>query len=160
MFSKILIANRGEIAVRIQKTARRMGIRTVQVFSEADADSLAVELADETVFIGAAAASESYLVQDKIVDAVRRTGAEAVHPGFGFLSENPVFARRLEAEGIAFIGPNPHAIEAMGDKITSKKLAAAAGVSTVPGHMGLIADADEAPMYDDLTLDAADFESY
>ncbi|HYE43370.1 MAG TPA: acetyl/propionyl/methylcrotonyl-CoA carboxylase subunit alpha [Caulobacteraceae bacterium] len=140
MFSKILIANRGEIAVRIQKTARRMGIRTVQVFSEADADSLAVELADETVFIGAAAASESYLVQDKIVDAVRRTGAEAVHPGFGFLSENPVFARRLEAEGIAFIGPNPHAIEAMGDKIESKKRAMGAGVSTVPGSMDVIRD--------------------
>ena len=138
MFKKILIANRGEIAVRIIKTARRMGIQTVVVYSDADAGSMAVEMADETVHIGPSPAAESYLVQDKIIEAVRRTGAEAIHPGFGFLSENPVFARRLEKEGIAFIGPNPHAIEAMGDKITSKKFAAEAGVSTVPGHMGLI----------------------
>jgi propionyl-CoA carboxylase alpha chain len=138
MFSKILIANRGEIAVRIIKTARRMGIATVVVHSDADAGSMAVEMADEAIHIGPSPASESYLLQDRIVEAVRRSGAEAVHPGFGFLSENPVFARRLEAEGIAFIGPNPHAIEAMGDKITSKKFAAEAGVSTVPGHMGLI----------------------
>ncbi|WP_309628898.1 acetyl/propionyl/methylcrotonyl-CoA carboxylase subunit alpha [Brevundimonas sp.] len=142
MFSKILIANRGEIAVRIIKTARRMGIATVVVHSDADAGSMAVEMADEAIHIGPSAAAESYLVQDKIVEAVRRSGAEAVHPGFGFLSENPVFARRLEAEGIAFIGPNPHAIEAMGDKITSKKFAAQAGVSTVPGYMGLI-ESDE-----------------
>ncbi len=138
MFSKILIANRGEIAVRIIKTARRMGIQTVVVHSDADAGSMAVEMADETIHIGPSPAAESYLLQDKIIEAVRRSGAEAIHPGFGFLSENPVFARRLEAEGIAFIGPNPHAIEAMGDKITSKKFAAEAGVSTVPGHMGLI----------------------
>jgi len=138
MFSKILIANRGEIAVRIIKTARRMGIATVVVHSDADAGSMAVEMADETIHIGPSPAAESYLVQDKIVEAVRRSGAEAVHPGFGFLSENPVFARRLEAEAIAFIGPNPHAIEAMGDKITSKKFAHQAGVSIVPGHMGLI----------------------
>ncbi len=144
MFKKILIANRGEIAVRIQKTAKRMGIKTVQVYSEADADSLAVEMADETIFIGPPPAAQSYLVMDKIVDAVRQSGAEAVHPGFGFLSENPVFARRLQDEGIVFIGPNVHAIEAMGDKITSKKFAAEAGVSTVPGHMGLIEDADHA----------------
>jgi propionyl-CoA carboxylase alpha chain len=144
MFSKILIANRGEIAVRVIKTCRRLGIKTVVVYSEADADSLAVEMADETVFIGPAPAAESYLVMDKIVDAVRQTGAEAVHPGFGFLSENPVFAKRLAAEGIVFIGPNPHAIEAMGDKITSKTFAAEAGVTTVPGHMGLIADTAEA----------------
>jgi propionyl-CoA carboxylase alpha chain len=144
MFSKILIANRGEIAVRILKTAKRMGIKTVQVFSEADADSLAVEMADESVLIGPPAAAQSYLVMDKIIEAVRKTGAEAVHPGFGFLSENPVFARRLEAEKIAFIGPNPHAIEAMGDKITSKKFAAEAGVSTVPGYMGLIEDTEHA----------------
>ncbi|WP_426051943.1 biotin carboxylase N-terminal domain-containing protein [Brevundimonas sp. SL161] len=142
MFSKILIANRGEIAVRIIKTARRMGIRTVVVHSDADAGSMAVEMADEAIHIGPSPAAESYLVQDKIVEAVRRSGAEAVHPGFGFLSENPVFARRLEAEGIAFIGPNSHAIEAMGDKITSKKFAHAAGVSTVPGYMGLI-ESDE-----------------
>jgi propionyl-CoA carboxylase alpha chain len=144
MFSKILIANRGEIAVRIIKTCRRMGIKTVQVYSEADAASLAVEMADETVLIGPAPAAQSYLLQDRIVDAVRQTGAEAVHPGFGFLSENASFARRLEAEGITFIGPNPHAIEAMGDKITSKKFAAEAGVSTVPGHMGLIETTEEA----------------
>ena len=144
MFSKILIANRGEIAVRIIKTARRLGIQTVVVHSDADAGSMAVEMADEAIHIGPSPAAESYLVQDKIVEAVRRSGAEAVHPGFGFLSENPVFARRLEAEGIAFIGPNPHAIEAMGDKITSKKFAAAAGVSTVPGYMGLIESDDHA----------------
>jgi propionyl-CoA carboxylase alpha chain len=144
MFSKILIANRGEIAVRIIKTCRRMGIKTVQVYSEADAGSLAVEMADESVLIGPPPAAQSYLLQDKIVEAVRQTGAQAVHPGFGFLSENASFARRLEAEGITFIGPNPHAIEAMGDKITSKKFAAEAGVSTVPGHMGLIESTEEA----------------
>ncbi|HZV85572.1 MAG TPA: biotin carboxylase N-terminal domain-containing protein, partial [Brevundimonas sp.] len=143
MFSKILIANRGEIAVRIIKTCRRMGIKTVQVYSEADAGSLAVEMADESVLIGPAPAAQSYLLADKIVEAVRQTGAEAVHPGFGFLSENAGFARRLRDEGIAFIGPNPEAIEAMGDKISSKKLAAEAGVSTVPGHMGLIETAEE-----------------
>src|SRR5881392_865496 len=140
MFSKILIANRGEIAVRIIKTCRRMGIATVVVYSEADADSLAVEMADESVLIGPAPAAQSYLVADKIVDAVRRTGAEAVHPGFGFLSENAGFARRLAEEKIVFIGPNPHAIEAMGDKIESKKFAAKAKVSVVPGHVGEIDD--------------------
>ena len=144
MFQKILIANRGEIAVRIIKTCRRMGIATVQVYSEADAGSLAVEMADEAVLIGPAPAAQSYLLADKIVEAVRQTGAEAVHPGFGFLSENAGFARRLRDEGIAFIGPNPEAIEAMGDKISSKKLAAEAGVSTVPGHMGLIETTEEA----------------
>ncbi|WP_298743737.1 acetyl/propionyl/methylcrotonyl-CoA carboxylase subunit alpha [uncultured Brevundimonas sp.] len=144
MFQKILIANRGEIAVRIIKTCRRMGIRTVQVYSEADAGSLAVEMADEAVLIGPAPAAQSYLLADRIVEAVRQTGAEAVHPGFGFLSENAGFARRLRDEGIAFIGPNPEAIEAMGDKISSKRLAAAAGVSTVPGHMGLIETTEEA----------------
>lgn len=144
MFSKILIANRGEIAVRIIKTCRRMGIQTVQVYSEADAGSLAVEMADEAVLIGPAPATQSYLLADRIVEAVRRTGAQAVHPGFGFLSENAGFARRLRDDGIAFIGPNPEAIEAMGDKITSKRFAAEAGVSTVPGHMGLIETPDEA----------------
>ena len=144
MFSRILIANRGEIAVRIIKTARRMGISTVQVYSEADAGSLAVEMADEAVLIGPAPAAQSYLLADRIVDAVRKTGAEAVHPGFGFLSENAGFARRLRDEGIAFIGPNPEAIDAMGDKITSKRFAAEAGVSTVPGHMGLIETPDHA----------------
>src|SRR4051812_30496909 len=111
MFSKILIANRGEIAVRIIKTCRKMGIATVVVYSEADADSLAVEMADETVFIGPPPAAQSYLLADKIIDACKRTGAQAVHPGFGFLSENATFARALESNGIVFIGPNPHAIE-------------------------------------------------
>ena len=144
MFSKILIANRGEIAVRVIKTARRMGIKTVVVYSDADASSMAVQMADEAVHIGGSPAAQSYLVQDKIVDAVRKTGAEAVHPGFGFLSENAGFATRLQDEKIVFIGPNPYAIEAMGDKITSKKFASEAGVNTVPGHMGLIADSKEA----------------
>jgi propionyl-CoA carboxylase alpha chain len=144
MFKKILIANRGEIAVRIIKTCRKMGIRTVLVHSDADTGSKAYEMADETIHIGPSPAAQSYLIQDRIVDAVRQSGAEAVHPGFGFLSENPVFARRLEAEGITFIGPNPYAIEAMGDKITSKKFAAEAGVSTVPGYMGLIESPEHA----------------
>jgi propionyl-CoA carboxylase alpha chain len=144
MFKKILIANRGEIAVRIIKTCRRLGVKTVVVYSDADAGSMAVEMADETVHIGGSPASESYLVADKIIDAVKKTGAEAIHPGFGFLSENPAFAKRLEKEGIGWIGPNALAIEAMGDKISSKKLAAEAGVSTVPGHMDLIKDTKEA----------------
>lgn len=144
MFSKILIANRGEIACRVIKTARRMGVKTVVVYSDADASSMAVAMADEAIHIGGSPAAESYLVQDKIVAAVRKSGAEAVHPGFGFLSENAGFAKRLQDEKIVFIGPNPHAIEAMGDKITSKKFAAEAGVNTVPGHMGLIADSKEA----------------
>ncbi|WP_269716718.1 acetyl-CoA carboxylase biotin carboxylase subunit [Caulobacter sp. NIBR2454] len=140
MFSKILIANRGEIAVRVIKTCRRLGIKTVVVYSEADADSLAVEMADETVFIGPAPASESYLVADKIIAACKQTGAQAVHPGFGFLSEKAEFAQRCADEGIVFIGPNPGAISAMGDKIESKKFAQAAGVSCVPGHIGEIDD--------------------
>ncbi|MBB3998055.1 acetyl-CoA carboxylase biotin carboxylase subunit [Aureimonas pseudogalii] len=144
MFSKILIANRGEIACRIVKTARRMGIATVAVHSEADAGALHVRMADEAVAIGPAAAAESYLVIDKIVAASRATGAEAVHPGYGFLSERAAFAEALAAAGIAFIGPNPHAIAAMGDKIQSKLAAKAAGVSTVPGHIGVIESADEA----------------
>ncbi len=144
MFDKILIANRGEIAVRVIKTCRRMGIKTVVVYSDADAGSMAVEMADEAIYIGPSPAAESYLVMNKIVDAVKQSGAQAVHPGFGFLSENADFAKRLDKEGIAFIGPNPYAIEAMGDKISSKKLAAEAGVSTVPGHMGLITSTKEA----------------
>ena len=144
MFDKILIANRGEIACRVIKTARRMGIATVAVHSDADADALHVSMADEAVRIGPPPAAESYLVIDAIMEAVRTTGAQAVHPGYGFLSERAAFCAALEAEGITFIGPRPRAIEAMGDKITSKKIAAQAGVSTVPGHMGLIADADEA----------------
>ncbi len=140
MFSKILIANRGEIAVRVIKTCRRMGIKTVVVYSEADADSLAVEMADETVFIGPAPANQSYLVADKIIAACKETGAQAVHPGFGFLSERADFAQRCADEGIVFIGPNPGAITAMGDKIESKKFAQNAGVSCVPGHIGEIDD--------------------
>ncbi len=144
MFKKILIANRGEIACRVIKTARRMGIATVAVYSDADANALHVRMADEAVNIGPPPANQSYIVIDRIMEAIRKTGAEAVHPGYGFLSENPKFAAALEAEGVAFIGPPKGAIEAMGDKITSKKLAAEAGVSTVPGYMGIIADADEA----------------
>jgi propionyl-CoA carboxylase alpha chain len=144
MFKKILIANRGEIACRVIKTARRMGIKTVAVYSEADARALHVEMADEKVAIGPAAAAQSYLVIDKIIAACRTTGAEAVHPGYGFLSERSAFPKALNAAGITFIGPNPHAIDAMGDKIESKKAAAAAKVSTVPGYMGIIETPDEA----------------
>ena len=141
---KILIANRGEIACRVIKTAKKMGIKTVAVYSDADRDALHVKMADEAVHIGPPPSNQSYIVIDKIIDAIRQTGADAVHPGYGFLSENPLFAAALEKEGVTFIGPPVNAVEAMGDKITSKKLAAEAGVSTVPGHMGLIEDADEA----------------
>ncbi|RWQ87263.1 MAG: acetyl/propionyl/methylcrotonyl-CoA carboxylase subunit alpha [Mesorhizobium sp.] len=144
MFKKILIANRGEIACRVIKTAQRLGIATVAVYSDADRDALHVRQADEAVHIGPAASAQSYLRIANILDAVIATGADAVHPGYGFLSENSNFAEALKAKGIAFIGPSPVAIEAMGDKITSKKIAASAGVSTVPGHMGLIEDAEEA----------------
>jgi len=144
MFKKILIANRGEIACRVTRTAQRMGISTVALYSDADRDALHVRGADEAVHIGAAPAAESYIAIEKVLKAVRDTGAEAVHPGYGFLSERAEFARALEDMGVAFVGPPASAIEAMGDKITSKKLAAEAGVSTVPGHMGLIEDADEA----------------
>jgi propionyl-CoA carboxylase alpha chain len=144
MLKKIVIANRGEIACRVIKTARKMGIATVAVYSDADRNALHVKMADEAVHIGPPPAAQSYLVIDKIMDAIRQTGADAVHPGYGFLSERAEFAERLEKEGIAFIGPPASAIEAMGDKISSKKLAAGAGVSTVPGFMGIIADADEA----------------
>jgi propionyl-CoA carboxylase alpha chain len=140
MFQKILIANRGEIACRVIKTARRMGINTVAVYSEADRDALHVEMTDEAVLIGPPAAAESYLLIDRIVDACRKTGAEAVHPGYGFLSEREAFPRALAEAGIVFIGPNPGAIAAMGDKIESKKAAAKAKVSTVPGHLGVIED--------------------
>jgi len=144
MFNKILIANRGEIACRVIRTAKKMGIATVAVYSDADANALHVREADEAVHIGPAPSNQSYIVIDKILEAIRKTGADAVHPGYGFLSENPAFAAALEKEGVAFIGPPVKAIEAMGDKITSKKLAAEAGVSTVPGHMGLIETADGA----------------
>ncbi len=144
VFKKILIANRGEIACRVIKTARAMGIATVAVYSDADARALHVREADEAVNIGPAAAAESYLVIDKIIDACKQTGAEAVHPGYGFLSENAAFAQRLSEEKIAFIGPNVKAIEVMGDKIASKKFADEAKVSTVPGYLGVITDAAEA----------------
>ncbi|TCO69293.1 acetyl-CoA carboxylase biotin carboxylase subunit [Rhodovulum euryhalinum] len=144
MFDKILIANRGEIACRVIKTARKMGIKTVAVYSDADRHALHVSMADEAIHIGPPPANQSYIVIDRIMEAIRQSGAQAVHPGYGFLSENRLFAEALEKAGVAFIGPPASAIEAMGDKITSKKLAAEAGVSTVPGYMGLIADADEA----------------
>ena len=144
MFTKILIANRGEIACRVIKTARKMGIASVAVYSEADRDALHVELADEAVFIGAAASRESYLSIDKIIAACRQTGAQAVHPGYGFLSENEEFARRVEEQGIVFIGPKHASIAAMGDKIASKKLAAAAKVSTIPGHNAAIDTPEQA----------------
>jgi propionyl-CoA carboxylase alpha chain len=144
MFKKILIANRGEIACRVIKTAKRMNIATVAVYSEADRDALHVELADEAVFIGAAPSRESYLVADRIIAACKETGAEAVHPGYGFLSENAEFARRVEAEGIVFIGPKHASIAAMGDKIESKKLAAKAKVNTIPGYNAAIDTAEHA----------------
>jgi propionyl-CoA carboxylase alpha chain len=144
MFNKILIANRGEIACRVIKTARRLGIKTVAVYSDADRDALHVEMADEAVHIGPAAAAQSYLVIEKIVAACKQTGAEAVHPGYGFLSEREAFPVALEKAGIVFIGPNPKAIAAMGDKIESKKAAAKAKVSTVPGYLGEIGSAKEA----------------
>ena len=144
MFKKILIANRGEIACRVVKSARKMGIATVALYSDADRNALHVTMADEAVHIGPSPANQSYIVIDKVMDAIRQTGAEAVHPGYGFLSENRKFAEALEKEGVIFVGPPSPAIEAMGDKITSKKIAQEAGVSTVPGYMGLIADAEEA----------------
>ena len=144
MFKKILIANRGEIACRVIKTARAMGIKTVAVYSDADRDALHVEMADEAVNIGPPPAAESYLVIDKIVAAAKETGAQAIHPGYGFLSENAGFARTLAKKKIAFIGPNVKAIEVMGDKIESKKFADKAKVNTVPGYLGVIKDATEA----------------
>ena len=144
MFKRILIANRGEIACRIIKTARRMGIETVAVYSEADRDALHVEMADEAVLIGPPAAAESYLVIEKVIDACRKTGAQAVHPGYGFLSEREAFPQALSEAGSVFIGPNAKAIAAMGDKIESKKAAAKAHVSTVPGFLGVIEDAKHA----------------
>ena len=144
MFSKILIANRGEIACRVIRSARAMGIATVAVYSEADANALHVEMADEAIAIGPAPAAESYLVTERILDAIKRSGAEAVHPGYGFLSENPAFALALADMGVAFIGPPVGAIEAMGDKIASKKLAQEAGVNSVPGHLEVLKDEDDA----------------
>lgn len=144
VFNAILIANRGEIACRVIKSAKALGIKTVAVYSDADQSALHVRMADEAVHIGPPPAAQSYLIADAIIDACRKTGADAVHPGYGFLSERASFAQELAAQGITFIGPNTHAIEAMGDKITSKKVAAEAGVSTVPGYLGILENADEA----------------
>ena len=143
-FDKILIANRGEIACRVIRTCKRMGIKTVAVYSEADADALHVREADEKVFVGPPPSAQSYLLIDKIVDACKKTGAQAVHPGYGFLSEKQEFQKALAKAGIAFIGPDAHAIYAMGDKIESKKLAQKAGVSTVPGYLAAISNAEAA----------------
>ena len=144
MFTKILIANRGEIACRVIKTARRMGIKTVAVYSDADRDARHVELADEAVHIGAAPSRESYLQGERIIAACKTTGAQAVHPGYGFLSENEGFARRVEEEGIVFIGPKHHSIAAMGDKIASKKLALQARVNVIAGYNDAIETAEHA----------------
>ena len=144
MFTKILIANRGEIACRVIATARKMGIQTVAVYSEADKDARHVLLADEAVLLGPAPSRESYLVADKIIAACKQTGAQAVHPGYGFLSENEAFAKRCEDEGIAFIGPRHFSIAAMGDKIASKKLANEAKVNTIPGYNDAIETAEQA----------------
>ncbi len=144
MFKKILIANRGEIACRVIKTAKRLGIATVAVYSEADKGSLHVFSADEAVCIGPAASRESYLCIDKIIAACKETGAEAVHPGYGFLSENHEFSRRLEENGIVFIGPKHQSVAAMGDKIESKRLAKAAGVNTIPGYNDTIESVEKA----------------
>jgi propionyl-CoA carboxylase alpha chain len=144
MFKKILIANRGEIACRVIKTAQKMGIKTVAVYSEADKEARHVQMADESVCIGPAPSRESYLVMDRIIQACKDTGAEAVHPGYGFLSENELFAKRCEEEGIVFIGPKHQSIAAMGDKIASKKLALEAKVNTIPGHNEAIATTEEA----------------
>jgi propionyl-CoA carboxylase alpha chain len=144
MFNKILIANRGEIACRVIATAKKMGIQTVAVYSEADKLSRHVQLADESVLIGPAASRESYLVAEKIIEAAKSTGAQAIHPGYGFLSENEAFAKRCEDEGLVFIGPKHHAIAAMGDKIASKKLAKKAQVNTIPGHNEAIESPEDA----------------
>src|SRR6187549_272191 len=144
MFKKILIANRGEIACRVMRTAKKMGIATVAVYSDADARAPHVKMADESVRLGPPPASESYLNAELIIDACKTTGAEAVHPGYGFLSERTSFAEALAAAGIAFIGPPVNAIAAMGDKIESKKLAKEAGVNVVPGFVGEISSTDHA----------------
>ncbi|MEJ1368421.1 MAG: acetyl-CoA carboxylase biotin carboxylase subunit, partial [Candidatus Sedimenticola sp. (ex Thyasira tokunagai)] len=144
MFKKILIANRGEIACRVMKSARKMGIKSVAVYSDADRDALHVQMADEAVHIGASASAESYLVMERIIQACKDSGAEAVHPGYGFLSENSDFCEALEKEGIAFIGPATLAINSMGDKITSKLLAEKAGVNVIPGYTDVVRDTDHA----------------
>ena len=144
MFKKILIANRGEIACRVIRTCRSMGIASVAVYSEADAEALHVQMADEAVLIGPAPSRESYLVMEKIIAAAKTTGAQAIHPGYGFLSENETFAKLVEDEGLVFIGPKYAAIASMGDKIASKKLAMASGVNTIPGYNEVILNAQQA----------------
>jgi propionyl-CoA carboxylase alpha chain len=144
MFDKILIANRGEIAVRIMKTCKRLGVKTVAIYSEADARSLHVRLADESICIGPNSSTESYLRKDRIIDAAKATGAQAIHPGYGFLSENASFVDEVEQAGLVFIGPTSSSMNAMGDKINSKKIAAEAGCSVIPGFKGEIMDAEEA----------------
>ena len=144
MFKKILIANRGEIACRIIHTCKKMGIQTVAIYSDADESALHADLADESICIGGSSSSESYLVIKKIIDACKLTGADAVHPGYGFLSENEEFAKTLKKNGIAFIGPNHKAIVSMGDKIESKKIAEKAGVNVIPGYTKTIKNEDEA----------------
>ena len=144
MLKKILVANRGEIACRVFITAKKMGIATVAVYSDADRDSLHVRMADEAVHIGSSPSSDSYLAINKIIQACLDTGADAVHPGYGFLSENGHFRDSLDAAGIIFIGPSKEAIESMGDKITSKRIAEQAGVNTIPGYTDVVRDADHA----------------
>ena len=145
MFDKILVANRGEIACRVMRTCRRLGIGTVAVYSEADVEAPHVQMADEAVCVGPPPSAKSYLVIERIVEAARSTGAQAVHPGYGFLAENPEFAAALEAAGVVFIGPPVEAISLMGDKIAAKRLAEAAGVSTIPGHLDAIEDPSTRP---------------
>ena len=144
MFKKILIANRGEIACRVIRTCKEMGIKSVAVYSDADENSMHADLADESICIGGTASSESYLVIEKIIQACIESKAEAIHPGYGFLSENEEFAKALEKENIVFIGPGKRAIVSMGDKIESKKIAEKAGVNVIPGFTEAIADADQA----------------
>ena len=144
MFDRLLIANRGEIACRVMKTAKQMGIKTIAVFSDADRQALHVQMADESVNIGPPPANQSYIDIEKVISAVEETKANAVHPGYGFLSENAKFAKALSDIGVTFIGPPERAIKSMGDKITSKKIAQDAGVNTVPGYMGIINDDKEA----------------
>ena len=144
LFTKLLVANRGEIACRIMRTARSMGIRTVGIYSEPDALAPHVAMADESFCVGGSASADSYLRIDRILDVMKTTGAQAVHPGYGFLSENAAFSEAVEAAGASFVGPGAFAIKAMGDKIESKKLASEAGVSTIPGVLGVLKNADEA----------------
>src|SRR5690349_24372101 len=143
LFDKVLIANRGEIAVRVIRTCRELGIATVAVYSDLDREALHVRLADEAYSLGGQTAAESYLNTEAILDVIRKSGAEAVHPGYGFFSENTDFARAIAAEGVAFIGPPPEAIEVMGDKVSARKAAARGGVSGVPGTTEFITSADE-----------------